>query len=306
MKKFILFLKWILMWTCDVIPWVSWWTIAFITWIYDKLIDSLYWFNLSTLKLVFKWKFKEARNAVNWSFLLTLFVWILVAVLTFAKLISFLLVNHPSYVWAFFFGLVLSSVVILIKSLKSWFKVIYLLWLIIGVVIWFMLTSLPVVNLWTSNLIIFGSWAIAIMAMILPWISGSYILLILGQYQNILQYVVDLTSRDWSAIIPLLIFILWCLIWLILFAKLLHRVKRKWHNQMVLVLTWFIIWSLQKIWPWKETVQTYLDSHGVEQPLVQTNIIPSWGMGVVWCIALAILGFLIVWIIDIISKKSEA
>ena len=117
LDKIMIFVKWVLMWTCDVIPWVSGWTIAFITWIYDKLIDSLYGFNLKTLKLVFKWKIKDAWNAINGWFLVALFLWIFVAVFTLAKLISFLLANYPSYVRAFFFWLVISSVIILIKSL---------------------------------------------------------------------------------------------------------------------------------------------------------------------------------------------
>ncbi len=309
MKKFldkiIVFAKWILMGTCDVIPWVSGWTIAFITWIYDKLIDSLYWFNLKTLKLVFKWKFKEAWNAVNWWFLLVLFLWIVIAILTFAKIISFLLVNYPSYVRSFFFWLVISSVVVLIKSVKHGFKKSYLLRLLVWVAIWLVLTSLPFVNLWTGNVALFFSWAIAIMAMILPWISGSYILLILWQYQNILQYVVDLTSRDWSALLPLIIFVLWCLIWLILFAKFLHWVKEKWHDQMVIVLTWFIIWSLQKIWPWKETIQTYVDSKWIEQPLVQKNILPTECKSVLICLWLAVVWFFVVWMIEKLSNKKE-
>jgi len=299
------FVKWVLMGSCDVIPGVSGWTIAFITWIYDKLIDSLYGFNLDTLKLVFKWKIKEAWKAVNGWFLVALFLWILVAILTLAKLISFLLANYPSYVWAFFFGLVIASVIILIKSLKNGFKWSYLLWLVVWIAIWLVLTSLRVMNLWNWNLTLFISWAIAIMAMILPWISGSYILLILWQYQNVLGYVVELTNHNWSAIIPLIIFALWCVVWLILFSKLLHYVKERWHDQMVVVLTWFIIWSLQKIWPWKETVETYLDSHGVEQPLVQSNILPSWSMDVVWCFLLAVAGFLAVWLIDYISRKRK-
>lgn len=305
LDKIMVFVKWVLMGSCDVIPGVSGWTIAFITWIYDKLIDSLYGFNLDTLKLVFKWKIKEAWKAVNGWFLVALFLWILVAILTLAKLISFLLANYPSYVWAFFFGLVISSVIILIKSLKNWFKRLYLLWLVVWIAIWLILTSLPIFNLWGWKLTLFVSWAIAIMAMILPWISGSYILLILWQYQNVLGYVVDLTSHDWSAIVPLIIFVLWCVVWLILFSKLLHYVKERWHDQMVIVLTWFIIGSLNKIWPWKETVETYFDSHWVEQPLVQTNILPSWSTDILWCVLLAVAWFMVVWLIDYISRKRK-
>lgn len=307
MKNLIVFLKWVLMWSCDVIPWVSWWTIAFITWIYDKLIDSLYWFNLKTLKLVFKWKIKEAWKAINWWFLLSVFCWIVVAILTLAKLISFLLSQYPSFVWSFFFWLVLASVIILIKSLKNWFKKIYLMWLVIWALIWLLLTSLPSIHLWNSNVALFFSWAVAIMAMILPWISGSYILLILWQYQNVLWYVVDFTSRNRSAIIPLIIFVLWCVIWLILFSKFLHWVKAKWHDQMVVVLTWFILWSLQKIRPRKEIIQTYVDSKWVEQPLIQKNILPIFWeyKSVILCIILALIWFLAVWAINYFSKQKK-
>lgn len=293
------------MWTCDVIPWVSGGTIAFITWIYDDLIDALYAFNKKTLKLLLKWKIKEAWKAINGNFLVLLFWGIFVAIFTFAKLINYLLFTYPSFVWAFFFWLILASAIILRKSLKKK-KTIYLLFLLIGLIIWYYLVSLPAINLWTGLLTMFFSWFIAIIAMILPGISGSYILVILWQYQEVLSKVVAIVEWNFQAIIPLLIFIVWAVIWILSFAKLLHWIKSKWHDQMVVVLIWFILGSLNKIWPWKETVQTYLDSHGVEQPLVQTNIIPSWGMDVVWCVALAILGFLIVWIIDIISKKSEA
>ena len=232
-----------------------------------------------------------------------MFLWILVAVLTLAKLISFLLSNYPSYVWAFFFWLVISSVIILIKSLKHWFKWSYLLWLLVWAAIWFVLTSLPVMNLWNGKLTLFVSWAIAIMAMILPWISWSYILLILWQYQNVLGYVIELTSRNWSAIVPLIIFVLWCVVWLILFAKLLHWVKERWHDEMVVVLTWFIIWSLQKLWPWKKTIKYYIDSHDAKQPLIQNNVWPNFSIDIVWCILLAVAGFLVVWLIDRIASK---
>ena len=301
--KILIFLKGLLMWACDVIPWVSGWTIAFITWIYDKLIDSLYNFNLKTLKLLFKWKIKEAWNAINGWFLIILFGWILVAILTLAKLISFLLSNYPAYVWAFFFGLIIASVIILIKSLKNWFKWNYLRWLVLWIIIWFILTSLPAVNLWNWNWTLFFSGVIAIIAMILPWISGSYILVLLWQYQNIIGYVWDLTSRDRWAIIPLVIFALWCIIWLILFSKLLHWIKNNRHDQMVIVLTWFIVWSLQKVWPWKKTIETYLDKHWVEQPLIQSNILPSWSMDVLWCILLGIAWFLVVILIEFLGKK---
>ena len=153
---------------------------------------------------------------------------------------------------------------------------------------------------------LFFSWAIAIMAMILPWISGSYILLILWQYQNVLQYVVDLISRDWSALLPLIIFVLWCVVWLILFSKFLHWVKEKWHDQMVVVLTWFIIWSLQKIWPWKSEICEIFDDNWL--CLSQNNILPSLSTerkSVLLCVLLAVVWFFVVWMIEKLSNKKE-
>ncbi len=302
MKKFMVFLKWLLMWTCDVIPWVSGWTIAFITWIYDELIDSLYAFNLKTLKLLLQWKIKKVWKEINGNFLLSVFTGIFVAIFTLAKLIHYLLHTYPSFVWAFFFGLILASAIILRKSIKK-FKIIYLLFLMVGTLVWYYLTSLPVFNLGSGSLTMFASWAIAIIAMILPGISGSYILLILWQYQEVLWNVVAIVEWNLNAIIPILIFIGWAVIGLISFAKLLHWIKSRWHDQMVIVLIWFILWSLNKIWPWKETVSTFLDRHGEMQPLIQKNILPLWSNDVLFAILISLFWFLIVLLIDRLARR---
>ena len=302
MKKLLVFLKWILMWTCDVIPWVSGWTIAFITWIYDELIDSLYAFNGKTLKLFLQWKIKKVWKEINGNFLVLVFGGIFVAIFTLAKLISYLLITYPSFVWAFFFGLILASAIILRKSIKK-FKIIYFLFLIVGTLVWYYLTSLPVFNLGSGNLTMFASGAIAIIAMILPGVSGSYILLILWQYQEVLWNVVAIVDWNLNAIIPILIFIGWAVVGLISFAKLLHWIKSRWHDQMVIVLIWFILWSLNKIWPWKETVSTFLDRHGEMQPLIQKNILPLWSNDVLFAILISLSGFLIVLLIDFLAKR---
>lgn len=290
------------MWTCDVIPWVSGGTIAFITGIYDELIDALYAFNLKTLKLFLQWKIKTVWKEINGNFLVLLFAGIFLAIFTLAKIINYLLITYPSFVWSFFFGLIIASAIILRKSIKK-FKIIYFLLLIIGVIIWYYLTSLPVFNLWSGNLTMFFSGAIAIIAMILPGISGSYILLILWQYQEVLWNVVSIVEWNLNAIIPIVIFIWWAIVGIVSFAKLLHWIKAKWHDQMVVVLTWFIIWSLNKIWPWKETVSTFLDRHWEVQPLIQKNILPLWSNDVLFAIVISLSGFLIVLLIDFLAKR---
>ena len=178
-----------------------------------------------------------------------------------------------------------------------------MLFLVVWILIWYYLTSLPTFNLWSGNLTMFASGAIAIIAMILPGMSGSYILLILWQYQEVLWNVVSIVEWNFHAIIPLLIFIVWAIIGIISFAKLLHWVKSKRHNQMVIVLTWFILWSLNKIWPWKETLSTFTDRHWDVQPLIQWNILPLWSNDVLFAISLCLFGFWIVLLINYLWKK---
>ena len=302
MNRVLLVLKWLLMWTCDVIPWVSGWTIAFITGIYDELIDALYGFNIQTVKLLFQWKIKAVWQSIHGNFLISVFGGIFVAILTLSKLISYLLEAYPVLIRAFFFGLIVASAIILRKSIKK-YKMRYLVLLVVGVVVWFLITGLPVMNLWSGNLTMFVSWAIAIIAMILPGISGSYILVILWQYQEVLWNIVSLTGGDFKAILPIVIFMVGAVVWLLSFAKLLHWIKSRRHDQMVIVLIWFMLWSLNKVWPWKETLETFVDRHGEIQPLVQNNVIPAFSSQVSTAIAIAIWWVIVVLWIEILAKN---
>jgi putative membrane protein len=302
MNRILLILKWLLMWACDVIPWVSGGTIAFITGIYDELIDALHWFNIDTIKLLLKGKIKAVWKNIHGNFLLSVFGWIFVAILTLSKLISYLLETYPVLIRAFFFGLIVASAIILRKSIKK-YKLRYLLLLLIWTAIWFIVTGLPVLNLWSGNLTMFVSWAIAIIAMILPGISGSYILVILWQYQEVLWNIVSLTGWDIKSLLPIVIFMWWAVVWLLSFAKLLHWIKSRRHDQMIVVLIWFMIWSLNKVRPWKETVETFVDRHGEIQPLVQNNIMPVFSMEVVTAISIAIWWFVVVLWLEFLAKK---
>ncbi|HKL44103.1 MAG TPA: DUF368 domain-containing protein [Candidatus Absconditabacterales bacterium] len=302
MNRILLILKGLLMGACDVIPGVSGGTIAFITGIYDELIDSLHAFNLSNLRLLFQGKIKVFWKNINGNFLVTVFGGIVVAILTLAKLISHLLEAYPSLVWAFFFGLIVASAIILRKSIKK-YKLWYLVLLAIGIFVGFMVTGLPVFNLGSGNLTMFGSGFIAIIAMILPGVSGSYILVILGQYQEVLGNIVSLTGGNFKVIIPIIIFIIGAIAGLISFSKLLHWIKSRWHDQMVVILIGFMLGSLNKVWPWKKTIDTFVDRHGEVQPLIQKNILPVFDSNVLYAILVAIGGFGLVLLIHYLAEK---
>lgn len=277
-KSVAVFLRWLLMGACDVVPWVSGWTIAFITGIYDELLDALHGFNVNTLSLVFTWDIRGAWRAIHGKFLLSLFLWIIVAIGTLATVITYLLETYPSFVWAFFTGLILASVVVLWWMIH-YKKYIYILWLILGWVIGFAVTSLPHLSLGDGTWSLFVAGSVAIIAMLLPWISGSYLLLIMGKYSDVLWLVVDsvtaLRAWDFLAIpyVPLLVFVAWIVLWLLVFSRILWWIKEHYHDQMVVVLMWFMLGALKAIRPRKETVETYVDRHGVEQPLIQQNVL---------------------------------
>lgn len=315
-RQTLLFLRWLAMWTCDVIPGVSGWTIAFITWVYDELLDALSSFNLVTFKLFVTGKRRSFWKAIHGNFLLLLFGGVFIAILSLAKIISFLLQTYPSLVWAFFFGLILASALILRKSIKKRHHK-YVIFAIIGVAIWFLLTTLKTVNIWVWSGPVFFSWFFAIIAMILPGISGSYILLILWQYQNILQIVIDVADGVknfisngfnfellWGVPIgQLLLFLVWAIAGLLLFSKFLHYIKNRRHDYMIVVLTGFMVWSLNKVRPRKQTVETFIDRHGDIQPLVQKNILPQTREQLLPALWLFLLWLWVVFGIMQIAKK---
>lgn len=296
---------------CDVIPGVSGGTIAFITGIYDELLDALHWFNMDTLYLLFKGDLRGAWKAIHGSFLLALVLGIVVAIWTLATLITYLLETYPSFVWAFFSGLIIASVGVLWQMIHQK-KPLYILWLILWWLIWRAITSLPALSLGDGLWSLFAAWAIAIIAMILPGISGSYLLLILGKYSEVLWYVVDSVDalRAWSIgdipFVPLAVFILGIVLWLWVFSRILRWVKEHYHDQMVVTLMWFMLWALQTIWPWKQTVSTYLDRHGVEKALIQENILRPNTDALLWGVWFAVLGVIIMFGIFSLTKKKEA
>ena len=249
-------LKGMAMGAADVVPGVSGGTIAFIAGIYEELLGSISNVNLELLKILRSEGIKAAWKYVNGSFLVSLLTGIFISILSLAKTISWLLENQPILLWSFFFGLVLASVFYIVKQITKWnfFTVVIL---IIGTLGAYYITTLnPLVNEDSSLLFMFLAGAIAIIAMILPGISGSFILVLLGAYKPILTAVTD---RDFKIVASVG---LGAIIGLLSFSRVLNWLFAHHKNYTLAVLTGFIIGSLNKIWPWKVTQTVFEKASG--------------------------------------------
>lgn len=288
-------LKGMAMGAADVVPGVSGGTIAFIVGIYDELINSIKSINGESLKLFFTGKWIAFCKQINAAFLFSIILGIGISIFSLAKVITWLLTDHPVLVWAFFFGLVLASTWFVSKDIKEWnWKTI--LAFIVGAAVAYYITVATPAETPTNLLFIFLCGVIAICAMILPGISGSFILVLLGKYFFIMEAVKTFNIKI------ILVFAAGALIGITTFSRLLSFALKHFRNITLSVLTGFMLGSLNKVWPWKETVQTYVDSHGVVKPLVETNILPNvyvWEAAV-----LMVVGFLLVYLLEKLSAKS--
>ncbi|MDL2255875.1 DUF368 domain-containing protein [Parabacteroides sp. OttesenSCG-928-K15] len=290
----VLMLKGIGMGAADVVPGVSGGTIAFIVGVYEELIESIKSINATSLKLFFTGKFAAFWKAVNGNFLLALVAGIAISVFSLAKLITYLLETHPIMVWAFFFGLVLASTWFVSKDIRKWnWKTIGCF--IIGAIIALFITIATPAETPNGLWFIFLSGAIAICAMILPGISGSFILVLLGKY----YYVMDAVK---SFNIPvILVFICGAAIGITSFSHILSYALRRFHDITIALLAGFMLGSLNKVWPWKETIETFIDEHGITKPLVEANTLPN---EYVWQgFALIFVGFFLVYFLEKLSGK---
>lgn len=253
----------------DVVPGVSGGTIAFITGIYEELINSIKGINLKAIKLFFTGRWYSFWKQINGNFLLAVFSGIAISVLSLAKVLEYLLENKPILIWSFFFGLVLASSYVVSRKITRWQypKVIAL---VAGIGIAFYITSVTPTTTTDASWFVILSGGLASCAMILPGISGSFILLLLGKYSFALHAVNE------RIILDLLLLGVGAVTGLILFANLLSWLLKKYHDITIAVLVGFMIGSLNKIWPWKETVKSII-VEGELRPLVEKNILPSIG-----------------------------
>lgn len=274
----------------DVIPGVSGGTIAFIMGIYDKFVASLAAINVEAVKLFFTGKFKEFWRHINGGFLLSLVVGIGVSVISLATVMQTLLSDFPIQTWAFFFGLIVASSIFILRGISGW-GVREILFLIGGVVLGVVICTLSPTQTPDALWFIFLSGAIAICAMILPGISGSFILLILGKYQYILGAVSDLVAGQNIAgnLLIIGVFAIGAVVGILSFSKFLHWLLSRWHKQALIILAGFIIGSLVKIWPWNNP-----------EAIAQTELTGSLHIGS--AIIIALIGFSLVTGIEIAGK----
>ena len=235
----------------DVIPGVSGGTIAFITGIYDQLIGSINSINAEAMKLFFTGKFKEFWKHINGTFLLSLFCGILFSVVALAGLMQYLLESHPIQTWAFFFGLIVASSLFILRGIEGW-NLKAVIFLILGIGLGVTVCTLSPTTTPDALWFIFLSGAIAICAMILPGISGSFILLILGKYKFIMEAITGLTTGQavGENLVILGVFAVGAVCGIIAFSRILNWLLSRYHKQTLLVLAGFIIGSLVKVWPW--------------------------------------------------------
>lgn len=266
----------------DVVPGVSGGTIAFISGIYQELINSINRINLDVFKNLKKNGLKATWGAINGNFLLALVCGIGVSVLTFSKVIIHLLETQPILVWSFFFGLVLASILFIWKEITHWTpkSVIALL---IGTILSYYITIAEPTHSPDSYLFLFLSGFVAIIAMILPGVSGAFILLLMGSYQTVIGTINQLLDGAkqmnfellGDALLKLGTIALGALLGLKLFSKVLTWMFAHHKNTTLAILIGFMIGSLNKIWPWKEVLETRVNSHGEAVPFLERSILPT-------------------------------
>ncbi len=286
----------------DVIPGVSGGTIAFISGIYEELINTISCINIAALQTLFKKGIGPFWRQINGNFLVALLAGIVLSILTLATLITGLLKSEPIAVWSFFFGLVLASIPLVAKKVKTW-NGLRIVAFVAGAIIAYLITELPPVSNPDAQWYIFISGMLAICAMILPGISGSFILLLMGSYLTVLGAISD---RD---INTLFIFAAGCIIGLLSFSHLLKWMFDRYHDITIALLSGFLLGSLNKIWPWKNVLETFTKHAGeVDEeivPLVEENVWPRMyteltgqpaQLGL--AIALALAGIAIIFALD--------
>ena len=296
-----LLFKGIAMGAADVVPGVSGGTIAFISGIYEELLGSIKSINVENLKILLKGDIAAFWTKINGWFLLVLFGGIGISVVSLAKIITHLLATYPQLIWGFFFGLIIASILFIGKSITK-FNTQSIISMVIGTGVAYWITVIEPSQLDTPIWFVFVAGAIAICAMILPGISGSFILLLMGMYSYILTSIKDLN------ILVLGVFAAGCVTGLLGFSRVLSWLLSKYNDIALAVLTGFMIGSLNKVWPWKITTKYRTNSHGDEVPFLQENISPMDYEGdaqLIMVIGLSIVGFLVIFLMEKFAKKNE-
>ena len=280
-------LKGFCMGTANVIPGISGGTIAFILGIYEKLIRTIKAFDWKFIKSICRLNFKEAFSEIDVAFLSALFLGIVIAILTLSKVISQLLSSKPILIYSFFFGLILASIPIMARIIKEWTATKIATVLVTAVAAYFFVGMVPFTTP-EAAWFIFLSGALAISTMILPGISGAFVLVLLGKYQFILDAI-----NQWDLFV-LGVFSLGMVVGIVGFVRVLSWLFNKYHDLTVTILTGIVVGSLRKIWPWKEIVRSMTTSRGKVIVIEEMNVLPDQFNGeVIFALAVMALGFIL-------------
>jgi len=291
-KNIVVALKGYAMGAANVIPGVSGGTIALLTGLFNELIDALNAvLSVSSWKLLLKGDFKGFWKAIHGTFLLWLAIGVIVSVFSLAKLMEYVLAHHPVQTWAFFFGLIIVSAIFMLIDIKDW-KGSDVLWLILGIALGAVICMLSPTETTSDMWFIAVCGAIAICTMILPGISGSFILVLLGKYEYIMKAVSELN-------IPvLLVFAIGCVIGIAAFSKFLHWLIGKFEKQTLLVLIGFTLGALIKVWPWADKA--------ANEAANVLNGNPVGALHVPGAITWALVGVAMVLALELLTKKKES
>jgi len=300
-----LYLKGVAMGAADAVPGVSGGTVAFISGIYEELILAIRSFDGRALKCLCQRNFRGFWDHIHGTFLAVLLAGIGTSLLIFSRMVLYWLDHFPVLVWAFFFGLIIASIQVVARKIDDWQPSILGLGLgggLLGYALTVVVPAETPENLW----FVFLSGMIAICAMILPGISGSFILVLLSKYEYIFTAL-----RDFNLMI-IAVFGSGCIVGILLFSHLLSWTLRRYHAPTIAMLTGLMMGSLNKIWPWKVVVETFVSSEGEVRPLVEKNILPTAYFDATGtspylteALLLAIAGFSLVYFLEKLSSRAS-
>lgn len=302
---FAVFLRGMAMGAADIVPGVSGGTIAFITGIYFRLLEAINALPGAVIGQLLRGDLKEFWDRCDGTFLVSLLGGILISIATLASVISYGLETYPILIWSFFFGLIVASVWHVGRQVRE-LSPSLLGPLLVGIAFAWWVTTLPAGQVSPSGLVFLGAGALAICAMILPGISGSFILVIIGMYAPVLDAIRNLEAGF------LILFVSGCLIGLLSVARLITWAFHRFHDPVLALLTGFMVGALNKVWPWKETLSWRTNSAGEQVPLNEASVSPGYyaeltGLDSQWPVALcvAILGFAVVLLVEWLGRRAR-
>lgn len=297
----ILYIKGFLMGIADLIPGVSGGTIAFITGIYDTLLDAAASIDKTFIKHVLKFEIKAAIAHLHFRFIIPLVLGMFTAMITLARVMHYLINEQPIPTWALFFGLIGASIIVIWNKLDDHFSPINLLIISIGAIFAYMMVSLIPVDTPDAFWFIYLCGIIGITAMILPGLSGSFLLLILGKY----EYITGALKNPFAEGAPLIliVFLMGTATGLLSFSKILNFFMKNYRVKTMAFLTGILIGSMKKVWPWKEVLESKI-VRGKTKIIREMNIMPTeFNNEVVVAIALMLIGFIFVLVLEKKSSK---